>query len=66
MDEKRPEEELERLQAQQMTETKGYKPRPKWQLVYAWILIAILLAGIGCTIYWLVFAPQSLTLAKIV
>lgn len=52
-------EDLEKLQGAYYKENQGYKPRPKWQLVYAWILIAIVVAGICCSIYWLAIASAA-------
>ncbi len=31
----------------------SYTPRPKWQLLLAWILVAVLLLGILGSYYWM-------------
>ncbi|MDD3165674.1 MAG: hypothetical protein PHS97_07440 [Oscillospiraceae bacterium] len=47
-------EELARMQQyQQEQEAKNhYTPRPKWQIIGAWVLIAIMVAGIVNVCYW--------------
>ena len=47
-------EELELLRRSQQAEEEKwhYAPRPKWQIVGAWILIAILVLGIINVCYW--------------
>ncbi len=52
-------EDLDKLQGICCKKEQGYRPRPKWQLIYAWILIAIVVAGICCSIYWLAFASAA-------
>ena len=52
-------DDLERLQKYYYHDNQSYKPRPKWQLVYAWILILIVVAGICCSIYWLAIASAA-------
>lgn len=50
-------EELEHISAEnQSAENKeNYTPRPKKQLVLAWILIAVVLFGFFGMCYWMVF-----------
>ena len=56
MSEYRTPEELERASAQaRPPEKEEYVPRPKWQLVLAWILAAAVLAAFLGICYWLAF-----------
>ena len=49
-------EELEHISAQQQApEQEGYTPRPKWQLVLAWILAVIVVFAFLGTCYWMMF-----------
>lgn len=32
-----------------------YTPRPKWQLVFAWVLAAVVFLAFLGTCYWLIF-----------
>lgn len=36
----------------QANEKQTYTPRPKWQLVMAWVLIGIVVLGIINIVYW--------------
>ena len=48
-------EELEGIRRQyerQQEEPEPYVPRPRWQLVMAWVLIAIVVLGIVNLCYW--------------
>lgn len=49
-------ENLEHFSAEQQNieEKKPYTPRPKYQLVIAWVLIAIVLFAFLGTCYWMV------------
>ena len=51
------EKELEQLEALLLTRQEGYSPRPRWQLVLAWILVAAVLIGIAFSVYLLDFSP---------
>ncbi len=46
------EKELEKLQAHMEKEEKPYVPRPKWQIVMAWVLLAIVILGVINLCYW--------------
>ena len=49
-------EELEHISAQQQApEREGYTPRPKWQLVLAWMCALGVLAAFLGICYWLAF-----------
>ena len=49
-------EELEHISAhQQENEKQEYTPRPKWQLVLAWLCAGAVLAAFLGTCYWLAF-----------
>ena len=52
-------EDLEKLQKYHYHDNQSYKPRPKWQIIYAWVLIAIVVAGIACSIYWQAIASAA-------
>lgn len=39
-------------------ETPSYVPRPKWQLVLAWVLLILMLVGVAGYYYWIAF-PQG-------
>ena len=48
-------EELDGIRQQyerQQGEPEPYVPRPRWQLVMAWVLIAIVVLGIVNLCYW--------------
>lgn len=47
-------EELEILQTERMKEEQKnvYTPRPKWQVIGAWILLAIVVLGVINVCYW--------------
>ena len=47
-------EELEILQAEREKEARKhvYTPRPKWQIIGAWILLAIVVLGVINVCYW--------------
>ena len=47
-------EELEILQAEREKEARKnvYTPRPKWQIIGAWILLAIVVLGVVNVCYW--------------
>ena len=49
-------EQLEGMaaQKQEIKPEKRYIPRPKWQLVLAWIVIAVVLFAFLGTIYWMI------------
>lgn len=56
MAEYRSPEELEHLSVKaQEPEKEGYTPRPKWQLVLAWICAAGVLCAFLGICYWLAF-----------
>ena len=37
---------------------KEYKPRPVWQLILAWVLIAVVLFAFLGVCYWMMFYKQ--------
>ena len=47
-------EDLDRISRLQLQKEspEAYKDRPVWQRVLAWILLVILIAGIGLYCYW--------------
>ena len=55
MDEYRSQQTLERLSQQAQPQKQDYTPRPKSQIVLAWVLaVVVALAFLG-TCYWLMF-----------
>jgi hypothetical protein len=46
------EEELEKLQAYIEKEKQPYVERPRWQIIMAWVLLAIVILGIINICYW--------------
>lgn len=36
-------------------QTPGYRPRPKWQLVLAWVLLALTVVGTALYYFWIVY-----------
>ena len=44
-------EEISRLEFQKECK-EVYNERPRWHRIMAWVLLAILLIGIGCFCYW--------------
>jgi hypothetical protein len=57
MDEKPNQEELEKLQIHMDEEERNgrYAPRPKWQIVMAWVLCGIVILGVLNLCYWQIF-----------
>ena len=45
----------ERLEAELEESKKHYSPRPKWQLILAWVLFGIVVLGILNICYWEIF-----------
>lgn len=33
----------------------GYKPRPKWQIAIAWVLLVLVIIGVAGWYYWIAF-----------
>ena len=46
----------EREQLPQEPEQKPYVPRPKWQVVMAWVLLGIVILGVLNLCYWEIFS----------
>lgn len=46
------EEELEKLQAYVEKQNEHYAPRPRWQVVMAWVLLGIVILGVINICYW--------------
>ena len=46
------EKELEKLQALMEEKNKPYTPRPKWQVIMAWVLLIIVILGVINICYW--------------
>lgn len=44
--------EEEKMDAE-LRETESYKPRPKWQVALAWVLLALMVLGTVSYYYWI-------------
>lgn len=57
MDERPNQEELEKLQlhVEEEERNRHYAPRPKWQVVMAWVLCGIVVLGVLNLCYWEIF-----------
>ena len=55
MDEYRSPEMLEKLSQEAQKPQEHYTPRPKSQIVLAWVLAAVVLFAFLGTCYWLIF-----------
>ena len=55
MDEYRSPEMLEKLSQEAQPQKQDYTPRPKSQIVLAWVLIAVVVFGILGMCYWEIF-----------
>lgn len=54
MDEYRSPEQLEQMSAHEEQNHQKYTPRPKSQLVLAWVLAAVVLFAFLGTCYWMI------------
>ncbi len=50
LSQEQPEEEVTTPEEQR----EHYVPRPKWQIVFAWVLVAIMLVAVISYYYWIV------------
>ena len=53
MEHEKKEPEIEALP--ELTSEDVYTPRPRWQRILAWIMCAILIAGIALYYYWIMY-----------
>lgn len=49
------EQERDQLHEHLEPEKEKYSPRPKWQLILAWVMIAIVVLGVINACYWQIF-----------
>ncbi len=45
----------DQLQTHEEPEKKTYTPRPRWQLILAWVLIGIMVIAVLNICYWQIF-----------
>lgn len=46
-------QEKTQAECEQLPVEEEYQPRPRSQRIFAWVLLAILVAGIACYYYWI-------------
>ena len=55
MDEYRSPEMLEKLSQEEQPQKQDYTPRPKSQVVLAWVLVVVVVLAFLGTCYWLMY-----------